>query len=86
MTTHEAFIEEAMKDLYAALPEDLKRVFAAISADQLGCGGGLYIRKLFSCSPSTRKRGQEDIDSGYLKKNGGTWRQRKAGGGRKKKL
>lgn len=86
MTKHAAFIEATMKDFYNVLPEDLKRVFAAISSDQLGHGGGLYIRKLFSCSPSTIKRGKDDIDAGYLKKNSGTKRQRKEGGGRKKRI
>ena len=93
MKQYEVFVESEMINFYNLLPENFKRLFSAISSDQLGHGGEKFISKLFKCSPATIIKGKKELDElndlnklnepdkiESLKKNY-SFRQRKAGGG-----
>ena len=86
MKQYEPFIETEMINFYNLLPENLKRLFTAISTDQLDYGGEKYISKLLNCNPATIIKGKKELDNIQESKKKYSYRQRKKGGGRKKKL
>jgi hypothetical protein len=71
---------------YSHLSERDRRHYAAIEAVKLGRGGTSYISKLLGISRTTIIEGRKELE--LLAHSGGqvlVKRQRKAGGGRKKK-
>lgn len=86
MQHYEPFIEVEMQNFYNILPENYKRLFASLSADQIGYGGTQYISNLLKCSPNVISKGKQELDDFESVKKNYRNRQRKAGGGRKKKL
>ena len=78
-------IEELMLNYFQDLNEPQKRQYAAIEVKKLSHGGLIYISRLLSISENTIKRGLKELEiPGYFSQftNG---KERKAGGGRKKK-
>ena len=65
-----------------SLPEKARRHFIALQYRQLGPGSQKYVAEIFGCSRMTITRGLSELDSGDSSHYS---RQRKAGGGRKKK-
>ena len=69
-------IERMMKRLYDSLREHDRRRYAAIEAAKLGHGGLEYIAGLLGCDPKTIREGQaelegqEDLDTGRVRKKG----------------
>lgn len=86
MIQYDPFIETEMINFHSILPENLKRLFLAISVDQLGCGGEKYVSNLFKCSSATIVKGKNELDDFESLKKNYSFKQRKKGGGRKKKL
>jgi hypothetical protein len=77
-------ILQLMRDYASRLPERLRREYAAIESRKLGYGGISYICDVLHIDRKTVERGRKELD-GLLDTVSGS-RQRKAGGGRKKKL
>jgi hypothetical protein len=77
-------IIELMRDYVDQLPERPRRHYAAIEARKLGYGGISYVSELLDIDPKTIRRGCNEL-SGLRETVSGS-RQRKPGGGRKKKL
>jgi hypothetical protein len=69
-------IERKMKRLYDSLREHDRRRYAAIEAAKLGHGGLEYIARILGCDPKTIRQGQaeldgqEDLDTGRVRKKG----------------
>lgn len=65
---------------YKSLPEKARRHFLALEYQSLGRGSQRYISSVFGCSRNTITTGSKELEQelDYT-------RQRKAGGGRKKK-
>ena len=69
-------IERKMKRLFDSLREHDRRRYAAIEATKLGHGGLEYIARLLGCDPKTIREGQaeldgqEDLDTGRVRKKG----------------
>lgn len=78
--------EELDKKLkyYKNLPEKARRHFLAVEYERLGRGSQRYMMKVFSCSHHTIVKGIRELSSEEVEQIDYT-RQRKAGGGRKKK-
>lgn len=64
------------------MPEKARRHFLAMEYKRLGAGSQGYLAKVFGCSRWTITKGVAELDSGEPIDYS---RQRKAGGGRKKK-
>lgn len=77
---YETEIEEQMKNLYQSLSEKDQRRYAAIEAKKLGYGGISYICRIFTCDPSSVKRGLCELKMPLTPRDK---RIREAGGGRK---
>lgn len=77
------FIESDIKNFYEMLPENEKRLYAAIEAKRIGYGGISYISQIVNCSRTTIYRGISELE--YLPDicNNLINRIRKPGGGRK---
>jgi hypothetical protein len=83
MNPYPAEIEERMQELYQHLPEQYRRLYAAIEAQKLPHGGQSYIASLFDCSRNTVAQGIEDLHHLHsLPKE----RLRREGGGAKLKI
>lgn len=78
--------EELSKKLlyYRSLPEKARRHFLALEYERLGRGSQRYMTAVFQCSHHTITRGKRELASMTEDKIDYT-RQRKPGGGRKKK-
>jgi hypothetical protein len=79
-------IELQMQVLYSNLKEREQRHYAAIEAQKLGHGGNNYIQNLFNIHAKTLKRGIDELNKPELFSSLPTVKQRRTGGGRKKKL
>jgi hypothetical protein len=79
-------IEEQMQLFYSKLKERDQRHYAAIEAQKLGHGGKKYIQTLFNIHQKTLKRAIDELNTPELFATLPTVKQRRAGGGRKKKL
>lgn len=66
---------------YKSLPEKARRHYLGLEYAQLGSGSQRYLSKIFSCSRDTIRTGYKEIIGGNIDYN----RQRRPGGGRKKK-
>ena len=70
-------VERAMQQVFHALGERGRRLYAAVEACKLGHGGIGYIAQLFGCDRKTIRRGlhelQQPLDSppGRSRKKGG---------------
>ncbi len=79
-------IEELMRLHYNRLSEREKRWYAAVEASKLGWGGTTYISHLLQLSRTTVTVAKKEMQAGLLQPQVPTaGRQRKTGGGRKKK-
>lgn len=77
-----AFLEKQLK-YYSSLPEKQRRHFLAMEYERLGRGSKRYISRVFGCDRQTISKGTRELsDSEYQSDYS---RQRKVGGGRKKK-
>jgi len=77
--------EEQLNKLkyYKSLPEKARRHFLGLEYNSLGKGSQVYISKVFGCARDTIIKGVKELSEteGEIDYS----RQRKAGGGRKKK-
>ena len=69
---------------YEALPEKARRHFLALQYAALGRGSQRYLASVFKCSRATITKGTRELEQTPAEALDYT-RQRKAGGGRKKK-
>lgn len=69
---------------YSSLPEKQRRHFLAQEYLQLGEGSQRYLSKLFGCARQTIVNGLKDLESKDFKVDYS--RQRRKGGGRKKRI
>lgn len=79
-----AEIEKQKLNYFSNLPEKQRRHFLAQEYLQLGPGSQRYLSKLFDCSRQTIVNGLKDLKSKDFKVDYS--RQRKVGGGRKKRI
>lgn len=77
-------IERQKINYFGSLPEKQRRHFLAQEYLQLGEGSQRYLSKLFNCSRQTIVNGLEDLKANDFKIDYS--RQRKKGGGRKKRV
>lgn len=77
--------EAQMQEFYSKLGERERRHYAAIEAKKLPYGGKKYIQELLGIHHKTLKRALDELDHPELCKPLPTVKQRRAGGGRKKK-
>ena len=75
---------QVMLNFFNTLPERTRRLYAAVESIKLGHGGTIFISKLFDIDPKTIRRGRKELFD--LQDTLFDSRQRKVGGGRKKKL
>ena len=83
---YSAAVEHQMQTFYAHLKEREQRHYAAIEALKLKHGGKKYIQKLFNIHQKTLKRAIDELSNAEIFATLPTNKQRRAGGGRKKKL
>jgi hypothetical protein len=85
--SHRKYTEEEVPHLLAfcgGLPEKARRHFLALQYKQLGQGSQRYLAEIFQCSRITITEGLRELESGESSVFD-YGRERKAGGGRKKK-
>jgi len=85
MTKYNTEIEEKMILYFSHLQEKEKRHYAAIEAEKLGYGGKIYIASLLNISRARIDRGIKDLLTPKLYEEIPIGKQRRLGGGRKKK-
>ncbi len=84
-----AYSEEAinaMRIYCNSLPEKDRRHYAAVEAIKLGWGGDTYISKLLGVARSSIHQGTKEIKDETLRQQIPSKKQRRPGGGAKKKL
>jgi len=86
VTPYDPKIERLMKQYFGRLPEKERRHYAAIEAQKLGFGGKMYISKLMPINRHALNKGIAELLDDALYKQIPNGKQRRAGGGRKKKL
>ena len=74
---------QVMLNFFNTLPERARRLYAALESVKLGHGGTIFISKVFNIDPKTIRRGRKELYD--LRDTLLGSRQRKEGGGRKKK-
>ena len=79
-------IEDQMQLFYSNLKERERRHYAALEAQKLGYGGNKYIQNLLDIHHKTLKRAIDELNHPELFSSLPTDKQRRAGGGRKKKV
>jgi len=77
--------ELQMCTFFSGLSEKDKRHYAAIESQKLGRGGQAYISRLFGISPLCIRKGVRELADASLMAEIPTHKQRRQGGGRKKK-
>jgi len=85
MTRYSQEIEGKMKLFYAGLSEKDQRHYAAQEAMKLGWGGKSYISELFQISHRRIHRGEKELNDAEILAQIPSNKQRRTGGGRKKK-
>ena len=78
-------VERQMQLFYLNLKERERRHYAALEAQKLAHGGQKYIQDLFDIHPKTLKRAIDELNNPELFASLPTVKQRRSGGGRKKK-
>jgi hypothetical protein len=68
---------------YGSLPEKQRRHFLALEYERLGVGSQRYLARVFGCDRKTITKGQRELAASDYQVDYS--RQRKAGGGRKKR-
>jgi hypothetical protein len=79
-------VEQQMQTFYSGLKEREQRHYAALEALKLKHGGKKYIQTLLNIHQKTLKRAMNELSDAALFATLPTDKQRRAGGGRKKKL
>ncbi len=82
---YSAQIEAMMVRYYLSLPEKSRRHYAVIEWKKIGWGGQGYIEHLFGISRVTLFKGSKELSDQERLKQIPEGKQRRAGGGRKKK-
>lgn len=85
MKRHNQETERQMLVFFASLDEKGKRHYAAQSAQNIGYGGKRYIANLFGISEARIRRGEAELTNVALYAQIPVGKQRRVGGGRKKK-
>lgn len=85
MTKYNQETEQKMCLHFGQLSEKNKRHYAAIEAKKLGYGGIKYISDLFKISEYRIRSGIKELNNPELLSSIPEGKQRRAGGGRKKK-
>ena len=85
MIKYSAETEAKMKLLFSQMPEKTRRHYAALEASKLGYGGKKYIGELFNISQFRIRSGEKELNDPVLYASIPVDKQRRAGGGRKKK-
>lgn len=67
----------------ASLPEKQRRHFLALEYERLGVGSKRYLARIFGCDRKTINKGLQELSANHYQ--GDYSRQRRVGGGRKKK-
>lgn len=80
-----SIVESQMRTFYSNLKERDQRHYAAVEALKLGHGGKKYITGLFNIHQKTLKRAIDELTKPELFAPLPTDKQRRPGGGRKKK-
>lgn len=78
-------VERQMQIFYMNLKEREQRHYAALKAQKLPHGGQKYIQALLNIHPKTLKRAIDELNNPALFATLPTVKQRRSGGGRKKK-
>lgn len=78
-------VEDKMVLYFSSLNEKDQRHYAAVEAIKLGFGGQKYLSKLFGISPFRIRSGIKELNDAGLLGEIPTGKQRRPGGGRKKK-
>lgn len=85
MTRYSQEIEQKMKLFCAGLSEKDQRHFAAQEAMKLGWGGKSYISELLQISHRRIRQGEKELNDAEILAQIPSNKQRRIGGGRKKK-
>lgn len=85
MVRYSEEIEGQMKQLFSGLSEKDQRHYAASEAMKLGWGGKSYISELFEISHFRIRMGEKELKNPELLSQIPKGKQRRIGGGRKKK-
>lgn len=86
VTPYDPKIERLMKQYFSRLPEKERRHYAAIEAQKLGFGGKVYISKLMPINRHALNKGIRELLDETIYNQIPNGKQRRVGGGRKKKL
>jgi hypothetical protein len=78
-------VEKEMLLYYSRLTESQKRQYAYLESEKLPYGGQKYICKLLKITPKTVRKGKKEIENPEILNDLNPNRQRRWGGGRKKK-
>ena len=78
-------VEAQMQVFYSKLNEKEQRHFAALEAQKFGYGGKVYIMRLLALHHMTLNKGIAELNTPELYATLPVGKQRRAGGGRKKK-
>lgn len=76
------FLEKQLS-YYQSLPEKQRRHFLAMEYERLGVGSKRYLARVFKCDRKTIKKGLRELAESNYEVD--YTRQRRVGGGRKKK-
>lgn len=85
MTRYNQEVEAQMRLLFSSLNEKEKRHYASQEASKLGYGGKKYISTLLGISEARIRRGQAELTNKEKYAEIPVGKQRRQGGGRKKK-
>ena len=85
MTRYNQETEAQMKQFFSGLSEKDQRHYAAIESLKLGRGGQSYLSQLFQISRYRIRMGQKELQNVALLAQIPIDKQRRTGGGRKKK-
>ena len=85
MTRYNQEIEAQMKQFFSSLSEKDQRHYAAIESLKLGRGGKSYLSQLFQISRYRIRMGEKEIKDSALISQIPVGKQRRQGGGRKKR-
>jgi hypothetical protein len=80
---YEADFLEKQLSYYRSLPEKQRRHFLAMEFERLGPGSKHYLARVFGCARQTIRKGVRELSENNYEADYS--RQRKAGGGRKKR-
>lgn len=76
------FLEKQLS-YYRSLPEKQRRHFLAMEFERLGVGSKYYLARVFGCARQTIRKGVRELSANNYEADYS--RQRKSGGGRKKR-